>query len=80
MKCRYCARILRAVPHSPVEMEPHCERRGCLWCIECFRGLTSVSPVQGRGSSPVVGPVDPDYRAKHRRPSAGPDLAGPWAA
>jgi len=32
-------------------MEPHCERRGCLWCVECFRGQTLVSPSQiGRRS------------------------------
>ena len=42
MKCRYCRRTLRLIPHSAVEIEPHCERPGCLWCGECARGETSL--------------------------------------
>jgi hypothetical protein len=80
MKCRYCARILRVIPHSPVEIEPHCERRGCVWCVECFRGLTSVSPTRIGGHAAVAEARDQAYRPKHRRPAPGPDVAGPWAA
>jgi hypothetical protein len=46
MKCRYCARELRVIPHTPAEIEPHCTARGCVWCGECYRGETSVSPAR----------------------------------
>lgn len=46
MRCRYCARTLRVIPLSPAEMEPHCTKRGCRWCVECYAGETSVSPVR----------------------------------
>ncbi len=45
MKCRYCYRTLRMIPHSPAEIEPHCAARGCTWCVECYAGDTLVSPV-----------------------------------
>jgi hypothetical protein len=45
MKCRYCYRTLRMIPHTPAEIEPHCAARGCAWCVECHAGETSVSPV-----------------------------------
>ena len=44
MKCRYCFRMLREIPHTPAEIEPHCTAPGCLWCTECAAGQTPVSP------------------------------------
>ena len=44
MKCRYCFRSLRSIPHTPAEIEPHCTAPGCLWCHECAAGQTPVSP------------------------------------
>ncbi len=44
MKCRYCLRTLRVIPHPPAEIEPHCTARGCAWCRECHAGMTPVSP------------------------------------
>jgi hypothetical protein len=44
MKCRYCLRQLRVVPHTPLEIEPHCTAAGCQWCVECSAGQTRVSP------------------------------------
>ena len=44
MKCRYCFRRLRVIPHTPAEIEPHCTAPGCLWCKECAAGQTPVSP------------------------------------
>lgn len=52
MKCRYCYRTLRVIPHTPAEIEPHCESRGCVWCAECAKGETPVSPVR-----PAAGPA-----------------------
>jgi hypothetical protein len=91
MKCRYCARTLRVIPHSPVEIEPHCERRGCCWCAECFRGETSVSPARPLAGEDLGDPLDDPanwptglgleaYRPKHRRPEPGPGAAGERAA
>lgn len=48
MKCRYCYRTLRMIPHTPAEIEPHCAARGCTWCAECYAGDTLVSPVTVR--------------------------------
>lgn len=44
MKCRYCFRMLREIPHTPAEIEPHCLAARCLWCRECAAGQTPVSP------------------------------------
>jgi len=44
MKCRYCFRTLRTIPHTPAEIEPHCTSRGCTWCRECYAAQTPVSP------------------------------------
>lgn len=45
MKCRYCFRLLKVIPHGPSEAVPHCVTRGCKWCAECHAGDTAVSPV-----------------------------------
>lgn len=47
MLCRYCRRTLKVIPLDPTQIEPHCTTRGCNWCIECYRGETSLSPVKG---------------------------------
>jgi hypothetical protein len=47
-KCRYCARNLLVIPHTPADVEPHCQSKGCRFCVECWKGETSVSPVIGR--------------------------------
>lgn len=79
MKCRYCARTLRVIPHSPVEIEPHCQRRGCLWCAECFRGETPVSPAF-ESNVGTLRRMRLPYRARHRRPEPGPGREGERAA
>jgi hypothetical protein len=63
MKCRYCLRTLRAVPHTPVEIEPHCMRPGCCWCAECYRGDTAVAP----GTRPIYEARLARYYAGRRR-------------
>jgi hypothetical protein len=64
MKCRYCFRTLRVIPHSPAEIEPHCTRRGCRWCAECARGETAVTPA---AADVYAARLDAYYyRGKHR--------------
>jgi hypothetical protein len=79
MKCRYCARVLRVIPHTPSEIEPHCSRPGCRWCVECFRGETLVSPAQEAWGGELF---DRAMRYYRTRLGEGEDwgAAGPRAA
>lgn len=50
-RCKFCARLLVKSATEPDEAKPHCDCKGCFWCVECRNGQTSVSPVQGTGEA-----------------------------
>jgi hypothetical protein len=71
MKCRYCYRTLRVIPHTPAEIEPHCTRPGCCWCEECFRGETAVVPAtRDVYEARLASYFDGGYSGRHRDTAA----------